>query len=189
MAELLTTETYKQAKALTGVKDDERLGIIISSVSQLVKTYCNNTFLDYATTPLDEYFSPDWQGCDVQVTESPILVVSGVSERSSTSEAYYTLTELTEYAVDLKTDSVRRIGAYWPVGIDAVKVTYTAGYASTPADLKLAMIDLTSYYMKEEHKITRNLGSASMHNPSGTLTGNVGFPDHIKRVLDLYRIP
>ena len=42
----------------------------------------------------------------------------------------------------------------------AVKVTYNAGYASTPKDLKLALFDLVNYYMKDEHKERRTLGGA-----------------------------
>ena len=71
----------------------------------------------------------------------------------------------------------------------SIKVTYTAGYSTCPADLRLAVIDLITYYLKEEHRETRTLGGASIQNPSSTsLNDNVGFPDHIKRVLDLYKV-
>ena len=39
MANLITLEDYKDAKGLQNVKDDTRIESLISSVSQLVKTY------------------------------------------------------------------------------------------------------------------------------------------------------
>ena len=44
--------------------------------------------------------------------------------------------------------------------LGAVKITYTAGYSSTPKDLQLALFDLVNYYMKDEHKERRTLGGA-----------------------------
>lgn len=188
MADLITKETYKQAKALTGVKDDERLDLIASSVSQLVKTYCNNSLVDYAVTPYTEFKTVEFSGNILQLTESPVLIISEVWERASSTEDYIQLADDgSDYSLDRRADTIYRVGSNWPLGVEAVKVVYTAGYSSTPADLTLALIDLMSYFFKEEHKVQRQLGSGSMTNPKGSLDGNVGFPDHIKRVLDLYR--
>jgi hypothetical protein len=188
MADLITTETYKQAKALTGAKDDERLDLIVSSVNQLVKTYCNNSIMDYAVSPYTEFQTIEYKTNCLILTESPVLVVSEVWERPSATEAYVQLaTDGTEYTLDRRADTLSRVDANWPLGVEAIKVVYTAGYTSLPADLNLALIDLVSYYYKEEHKVTKQMGSSSIHNPRGTLEGNIGYPDHIKRVLDLYR--
>ena len=52
----------------------------------------------------------------------------------------------------------------------------------------LAVSDLITSYLKDEHKERRTLGGASIQNQSSTTqTNNVAFPDHIKRVLDLYK--
>ena len=71
----------------------------------------------------------------------------------------------------------------------AVRITYKAGFASTPRDLQLALFDLVNYYIKDEHKERRVLGGATVQNQgtSGIRTSS-DFPDHIKRVLDLYRV-
>jgi len=34
----------------------------------------------------------------------------------------------------------------WAKGVGAVKITYNAGYASTPRDLQLALFDLVNYF-------------------------------------------
>ena len=97
-----------------------------------------------------------------------------------------------EYALDTKTDSILRTnsGSYqnWAQGVDAVKIVYTAGYSAIPDDLKLAVIDLITYYLKDEHKERRTIQGASIQNAaSSSQKDNVAFPDHIKRVLDLYK--
>lgn len=191
MANLITLEDYKDAKGLQNVKDDTRIESLISSVSQLVKTYCGNTIIDFYSSSKTEYFNVDWDTHIVQLTESPVNSVSVVEKRDSVTSSYTTV-PTTEYYLDHTTDSILYVtgSAYknWPRGAGAVRVTYSAGYSNTPADLKLAVIDLVTYYLKDEYKERRTLGGASIQNQgSSTLADNVGFPDHIKRILDMYK--
>ena len=70
-----------------------------------------------------------------------------------------------------------------------MKVVYTAGYSACPEDLKLAIFDLVKYYLKDERKERMSIGGATIENPVSTsIRNNVGFPDHIKRVLDMYKV-
>lgn len=194
MANLITLAEYKEAEGLSNPKDDLRLQTLIPSISELVKTYCGNSLVDYYSTNKVETFSIDWATHVVQLTESPLNTVVSVEERRSYDEAYATLTTTNfDYYVDSSTDSIIRTNSggrttNWATGVGAVKVTYTAGYSTLPVDLKLAVIDLMTYYFKREHKERRTLGGASIQNSATTSQAdNVGFPDHIKRVLDLYK--
>ena len=194
MADLVTLEEYKDAENINTTKDDTRLSALIVSVSQLVKTYCANSIIDFYSTNKTETFNIDWNSHIVQLTESPIVEVSLVQERDSYQESYTTLTTTAhEYFLDEKTDSIIRTNSgntykNWPRGAGAVRVVYKAGYASTPADLKLAVIDLITYYHKDEHKQRQTIAGASIQNQTSTSQrNNVAFPDHIKRVLDLYK--
>ena len=129
-----------------------------------------------------------------------MIQVVSVEERTSQADAYVTLiTENSdssgkyEYIIDSESDSVTRTNStgtkYWPRGMKSVKITYKAGYASTPRDLQLALFDLINYYIKDEHKERRSLGGAVQQN-QGTagIRNSTDFPDHIKRVLDLYKV-
>ena len=194
MADLVTLEEYKDAENINTTKDDTRLSALIVSVSQLVKTYCANSIIDFYSTNKTETFNIDWNSHIVQLTESPIVEVSLVQERDSYQESYTTLTTTAhEYFLDEKTDSIIRTNSgntykNWPRGAGAVRVIYKAGYASTPADLKLAVFDLITYYHKDEHKQRQTIAGASIQNQASTSQrNNVAFPDHIKRVLDLYK--
>ena len=127
----------------------------------------------------------------LQLTESPLVSITSVEERENPGATYTTLTA-SQYYLDYETDSVIRIEGTtkrnWQRGPGAVKVTYRAGYATTPEDLKLAVMDLITYYLKDEHKERRSIAGASIQNQSSTSQrNNVAFPDHIKRVLDMYK--
>ena len=90
------------------------------------------------------------------------------------------------------TDSIVRtdenVDKAFPKGRKAVKVVYTAGYSSCPEDLKLALFDLVKYYLKDERKERMTIAGATVQNSVSTsIKNNAGFPDHIKRVLDMYK--
>jgi len=193
MADLITLATYKDAEGLSTPKEDLRINALIPNVSQLVKTYCGNSFVDFYSSNKTETFNIDWGTHIVQLTESPVNNIVSVQERQSYSDSYATLTTgAFEFALDGRTDSILRTSSFgyqnWPRGVDAVKVVYTAGYSAVPADLELAVIDLITYYLKDEHKERRTIQGASIQNASSSSQrDNVAFPDHIKRVLDLYK--
>ena len=193
MTDLVTLVQYKAAEGINTPKNDEQLNYIIPSVSQLVKTYCANSFVDYYSTNKVDTISVDWDTHIIQLTESPVNTIVSVEERSSYGSSYSTLTTgAFEYYLDSVTDSVIRTtnGTYknWARGPGAVRVTYTAGYSVLPDDLRLAVFDLITYYLKDEHKERRSIAGASIQNQASTSQrNNVAFPDHIKRVLDLYK--
>ena len=194
MADIVTLSDYKDAEGIGSPKDDLRISRIIPSVSELVKTYCANTFVDFVSSDKTEEFDIYWDTYAVQLTESPVISITSVQERSGYDQSYATLTTgAYEFYLDKRTDSVIRTNESgtrlnWKHGVGSVKVVYRAGYSSTPEDLKLAVFDLVTYYLKDEHKERRTLGGASIQNQSSTTQrDNVAFPDHIKRVLDLYK--
>jgi len=149
--------------------------------------------VDFYSSNKTETFNIDWATHIVQLTESPVNTIVSVQERSTYGSDYATLTTgAQEYFLDTATDTVLRTTSAgyqnWQKGVAAVKVVYTAGYSAVPADLKLAVIDLVTYYLKDEHKQRQSIAGASLQNQgSSGQPNNVGFPDHIKRVLDLYK--
>ena len=196
MADLVTTNEYKDAEGIRGEKEDDRLNVIVPQVSDLVKKYCGTSFVDYITTDKIETFSiNDNYTSTIIVSECPLTAVDKVEERTSYSGAYAELTTGNyEYYVDMESDAIIRTDdngnhKMWAKGVGSVRVTYNAGYAECPRDLKLAIFDLITYYVKDEHKQRQTLGGATLQNQgtSGMRT-STDFPDHIKRVLDLYRV-
>jgi len=174
MANLISTSIYKTMTGITSSNQDTRIAVLCESVSELVKTYCNNTFVDF-------------------VTETPLIAISSVSEREKPTDSYTNLTNNADYYADSVTDTIFRVDSAgnekrFKSGKGAVKVVYTAGYTSLPQDLELAVMDLITYYLKDERKQRQTIAGASLQNQTSTSQrDNVGFPDHIKRVLDLYK--
>lgn len=196
MADLITVNEYKDAEGLRGEKDDDRLAVIVPQVSDLVKKYCGISFIDYFSTSKVETFSiEDNFTYSIILSESPLVEVSKVEERETYSDSYKELTTgKYQYYVDEEADAIIRTNETgnqisWKKGVGAVRITYKAGYASTPKDLQLALFDLVNYYIKDEHKERRTLGGAVQQN-QGTagMRNSTDFPDHIKRVLDLYKV-
>ena len=192
MANLIDIDIYKTSEKIESTKDDNRINTLITSVSQLVKTYCGNSIVDHFSSNKTETFNITWGSNLAQLTESPVNSVVSVEERENFSASYTTVPS-TEYYLDGATDSVYRVttagqSKNWPTGPASVRIVYKAGYASCPADLQLAVIDLITYYLKDEHKARQTIAGASIqNNSSSSQRDNVAFPDHIKRVLDLYK--
>ena len=192
MANLIDIDTYKVSENIQSTKEDSRITSLITSVSALVKTYCGSSIVDHYSSNKVETFNINWATNLVQLTETPLVSIVSVEERDDYSSSYTTV-PATEYFADTTLDVVYRVSTQggkknWPGGPAAVKITYRAGYADCPADLQLAVIDLITYYMKDEHKARQTIASASIqNNSSSSQRNNVAFPDHIKRVLDLYK--
>ena len=201
MADLITLQQYKDFAGLTGVTMDARINVIVDSVSELVKNYCGTSLIDDYSSAKTEYFDiKDNITTRVMLDEGPIRTVTSVQERESQADSYVTLiTENSdssgkyEYIIDSMTDSIIRtnqdVDKAFPKGRKAVKVVYTAGYSSCPEDLKLAIFDLVKYYLKDERKERMQIAGAMIETPVSTsIRNNAGFPDHIKRVLDMYKV-
>lgn len=186
--DLVTVNQYKTYRGISGNTEDTKLNIIVPSVSNLVKNYCGKSFIDFYSTDKVEYFSMKWPQNVVFLSEIPIRTIVSVEEFENEEEgsAYTTLTSI-QYMADTHLDAVYRIEAGrrqdFPQGINSVRVTYKGGFSDLPLDLRLAVTDLITYYLKEEWKPEKSQGSFTIRNDNA----EADFPDHIKRVLDLYR--
>jgi hypothetical protein len=202
MADLITLDDYKLLEGINSTQYDEKFEKLITSVSKLVRTYCNSEFDTYASSPgYTELFDIQWNTHTVQLKYSPVISITNVYERVGQSSVY---TELfsngagtpAEYSwyLDAISDSIFRTdttGSYkqWPRGVGSVKVTYLAGYTTPPIDLELAVADIITYYHSNEHKERQSIGSATREGAgSSAIRNDPGFPDHIRRVLDMYRV-
>ena len=201
MANLVTLQQYKDFAGIKGVNEDAKINVILPAISQAVKTYCGTSFIDHFSSDKTEFFDiTDTSTTAVMVDESPLVSVTQVQERAGQADSYVTLiTENSdssgkyEYIIDTEMDMVRRTTATgdkaFPKGRKAVKVVYKSGFASTPSDLKLACFDLVKYYLKDERKAGMTIAGATVRNQISTsIRDNIDFPDHIKRILDTYKV-
>lgn len=188
-APLVTLEDYKTYKKITKTDADTELQYIIDSVNVLVRTFVGHSIIDYYSTPFVEIFNVKEGQAALQLNEWPIKEVVSVETREDYDKPYVVM-DPAEYHVDPDVDCIYIHGksAYWTSGFGAAKVTYKAGYATVPLDLRMACLDLVHMYVKEEYKERRTIGNTSIDNTSSRANAlATEWPVHIIRVLDMYR--
>lgn len=187
MADLVTLAEYKAYAGISSTNQDAAISAIIPKVSQLVKTYCRRTFVDYVNDAKTEVQSGG-NGSKLFLKEYPLIQFDSLEHSTDYGATYTTLVEYTDYVVDQEDGSIAVVGSsntVFPKYINGYKLTYYAGYETLPEDLKLAVLDLVTYYLKND---------MSVHSPKAPGTNSVqieyitttSLPAHIRRVLDLY---
>lgn len=183
---LITREEYKAYVGINSPNSDAIIDAIIPKVSELVKTYCRRTFVDYVNDNKTEVTNGGY-GSRLFLKEYPVISVGEVGYSTDYGQTYVALVEFTEYVVDKETDSILSLDDLgFPTQVNGYQVTYTAGYEELPLDLKLAVMDLVTYYVKND---------MAVHSPKAPGTNSVqveyittsALPAHIRRVLDLYK--
>lgn len=180
--DLVTLAEYKAYSGINSTNQDTEIRAVIPKVSQLVKTLCKRTFVDYASDAKVEVFN---NGPTLNLTEFPVLAIDSVEVSDDYGKTYYTVTEFVDYVVNYEIGEVLPISAF-PVKLNGYRVTYKAGYEEgIPADLKLAVLDLVKYYLKNDMAVhsAKAPGTNSVQIEYVTSTN---LPAHIKRVLDQY---
>ena len=181
---LVTRAEYKAYAGLSSTNEDAKIDILNPKISELVKSLCNTTFIDYVNDSKIDYFDG---GVNTFIpSEGPLLAVTGLEYSTDYGVTYTELVENTDFVVLLSKGTILPIGVtnfpYYPNGY---KLTYNSGYEVLPAALKLAILDLISYYMKNDSAVHSNRA------PGGNTVQieyviNTSLPAHIRRVLDLY---
>lgn len=183
MADLITKAEYKAYVGISSTSQDAAIDAIIPKVSALVKAICRRTFVDYVSTDKVEYFQDAYSV--YLPLESPIISITSLEYSDDYGQTYTTLTPYVDYVWDKQNDCINCIGTDFSEQINAQKLTYKAGYATLPPDLKLAVCDLVTYYLRNDSAVHSNKapGTNSVQVEYITTTS---LPAHIRRVLDLY---
>jgi hypothetical protein len=182
---LVTRAEYKTYVGVSSTNSDAEIDLLITNVSALVKTYCRQTFVDYVDEAKVEYFNGG--GFDrYYLKEYPIIAVSSIEFSTDYGANYTALVQYTDWVYDPSITAVRAIG---PLGftdtINGYRVSYTCGYETVPSDLKMAVMDLVTYYRKNDSAVHTH----KMANPNSMQVEYIAssnFPAHIKRILDQY---
>jgi len=179
---LITKAEYKTYASITSTNQDAEIDLLIPKVSELVKTYCRRTFVDYYDEAKTEVFDGGYGSLILK--ETPVTQVISVQRSTDYGQTY---TKLTKFADWVPTGDF--VVAIDPSGfkpmINGYKVSYFAGYETVPEDLRLAVLDLVTYYRKNDGAIhsTKAPGTNAVQIEYISTTS---LPAHIKRVLDFY---
>jgi len=140
---LSTLANVKRDLKIEKSDDDARISALLESVTRQAERYCGRQLVSAAVT---EYL--DGQGCRALVLGNPLVTaIASVYESQSQPPVYDATTLLTSgvhywLQGDGKTGILRRVGRGWSCGTDAVKVIYTAGFTTIPADLERSAVEV-----------------------------------------------
>lgn len=185
MADLITLAEYKAATNILGAAQDISINALLPRVSKLVRSVCRRSFNDWVSADKTETHNGGFDR--IILEEYPVISISSVTYTTDYGTTSTTLVSGTDYILDKKTSEIvaLNLNKQFPMYINGYTVTYRAGYATIPEDLKLAVIDLVTYYLKNDGAVhsARNVGANTVQIEYIT---NVNLPAHIKRILDLY---
>ena len=181
--DLITTAEYKAYAGITSTNQDAIIKVLIPKVSALAKSVCRRTFNDYVSDAKVETFKG---GAYLLLGEYPILSVSSVEFSADFGKTYTALTEFTDWVLDTEVGTIIPLSATeFSYIVNGYKVTYTAGFEVIPEDLKIAVMDLVTYYLKNDMAVKSQRDAGSNTVQIEYITKNT-LPSHIARVFDLY---
>lgn len=181
---LVTRAEYKAYANLVSPTEDTKIDTLLPKVSALIKSICRRSFNEYVDDAKVEYNDGGTKW--IIPEEYPVILVSSLEYSADFGKTYTPLVEFTDYAFSKMTQSIISVSAsiFKPVP-NGYKITYTAGYETLPEDLKLAIFDLITYYMKNDMAVHSNKAPGGNTVQIEYIT-NTHLPAHIKRVLDQY---
>lgn len=186
MADLVTLQEYKDYAGITSTTQDTQISSLIPKISEMVKVYVGRRLVDWFDTPKEEFFNGGYPL--LMLEESPVVNIFDIDYSIDYGQTYNSLVEFVDYVFNKSTGTIDVLGIdKFPKQTNAFRVTYSAGYASIPEDLKLAVLDLISYYMKSDMSV-KSTRSAGSNTTQVEYVMNTTLPSHIRRVLDMYRL-
>lgn len=183
MADLTTLANVKAWLSITTNGEDAVLQSLITSVSKYIENWLNRTILSATYT---EY--RDGTGTNrIMLANQPVTAVSSVvmNNLGVPAVAIPASTAMSfGYVFDARNIKLVGFGAKFPMGMNNVVVTYTAGYATVPVDIERACLELVALRFRERSRIGENSKSIG----GETVSYNVkDFPDSVRTLLNQYR--
>lgn len=180
--DLIKLADYKKYVGITSNNQDTIIEILIPRISQFVKTYCNRTFADFTYDPKVEVL--EGNSSRLILAETPVIEIVSVEYSNDYGQTYSALTEFTDWVLD--GDYILPIGVdSFPKAIRGYKITYKAGYDPLPEDLVQAIMDLVTYYRKNDGGVNTTKFSNTTNMQIEYISGQA-LPAYIKRILDQY---
>lgn len=187
MSDLVTIDEYKEYAKIKSNTEDSRITMLIATLSELIQTYCNRTF---TVEEHVDYF--DARTNMVALSNFPVDEITSLSISEDGGVEYEPLIENEDFVVDKQVGYVysrhgKNFLNRYSTPARSLRVEYLAGYEEIPKDLKLAIFDMVTYYRLDQQTPSKSLMGGTVQNAEPYVANS--FPPHIRRILDLYRMP
>jgi len=183
---LVTKSEYKTYAGIKSTNYDTEIDSLIPRVSEFVKNYCRRTFVDHMDPGSEkaEVFNGDVD--KLILSETPVASVASVETSTDYGQTYTALVKYTDWVNDGQYIMPLNSKSFFDKRIRGYKVTYLAGYDDVPQDVALAIMDLITYYRKNDGAVHNQKSPGGGGSVQLEYIMNTNLPAHIKRVLDLY---
>lgn len=189
---LCALQDVKTYLGITSASEDAMLTALVSAASTQIENYCNRIFAQASYT---ETRNGNDAGA-IFVRQFPIVsvqsvVVSGlvVPAATDTTSFGYTFDEERIYIRRDRWDAPARVSGY-PVrferGVQNVVLQYTAGYATIPADLVQACVELVGWKRAKRERLDKT--SETLGNQQTQAFKLDGMPPSVINALENYRM-
>ena len=182
-ADLITTDEYKAYMGISSTEQDDKINLLVPIVSAIARSICFRTFNYYVDDANIEIYNGGHP--ELIMDEYPTLSVSSVEYSTDYGNTYITLVEFVDYVIDKKAATIVAITTPWTFMLNGYRVTYNAGYETIPTDLKVALYDLVTYYIRTDMAVKSQRTPGSNTVQIEYITKNQ-LPSHIARIFDLY---
>ena len=187
---LCALQDVKTYCAITSSSEDDVLTALIAAASGDIGNYCNRTFEQTAYTEIRNGNGADRIG----VRQSPIVSVQSVSvdglavpaAPDAVSDGYV----FSDTAIYIRNRGRRPYpAAPWCFarGVQNVALAYTAGYATIPADLNQACVELVAWKRAKSTRIDKT--SETLGNQQTQAYKLDGMPPSVIAAINSYRLP
>jgi hypothetical protein len=177
MADLATVSAVRQYLGIDSSEADEELGIYLSAASA---RFVRETGRTFAAAPRTESFSGDGGTARI-LNASPVASVSSVKVDGAVIPPRPAIGS-SGWVLD--GDRIVLDGYWFTSGIVNCEVTYTPALADIPADVFLAVVELTALHYKYKDRVgIMSTSSAGESTNYQTIT----LPESVRAVIDLYR--
>jgi hypothetical protein len=168
---LITLEEYKAYKQVTNTAKDTFFNVIIESVSELIKAYCNRTFTGHFAVAKVVTKTVPAGVKSIILDEIPVVNLVSVLQNGVNITSSVSINQ--DYGF---------LNFEFQAGATIV-ITYTGGTEKTPADIKLAALELVDFYVNDEHKSRKTFAGSTVEYQE---VGNE-WPIHIQYILNAHR--
>lgn len=181
---LITRQEYKTYAGIKSTNYDSEIDALIPRVSEFIKNYCRRSFVDFMDdTAKVETF--DGGVKELILKETPVVSITSVELSQDYGQTWSVLTKYTDW-INRGDSIVSLSNTGFPTRLVGYRVTYKAGYEDVPQDLALAVMDLITYYRKNDGAVHNQKTPGGGGSVQVEYINTTTLPAHIRRVLDLY---
>lgn len=172
-----------------GSTEESECDLLINSASILAAIMCGrgldtNGVSRFISTSRTEYYDGD--GSDTMYVRAyPISAVASLYVDPDRDYGSTTLVDSGDYVYYANEGKVCTDGALLAGGRKSIKITYTGGYTTAPADLQQAIKELVMFWYKRN--TDKRVGVASMSVGDKSMSYETNIPDSVKATFNRYR--